>query len=90
MPRMTKGSKEAKERMEKLRSLRKKKGTGIEQATPKVEEQLEEIPPTEEVIGTGTKRTNSWIKHVQTYAKEHSMTYFNALKDPKLKEGYKK
>lgn len=88
MPRLSKGSKEAKERMEKLRSLRKKKGGGIEPETPKVEEQEEEKPPTE-VVGSG-KRTNSWIKHVQQFAKTNNLTYFNALKDPKLKDGYKK
>ena len=43
----------------------------------------------DEIVGTG-KKTNSWIKHVQNYAKSHNMNYFEALKDPKLKESYKK
>lgn len=32
---------------------------------------------------------NPWIAHVQQYAKDHNMTYFQALRDPKVKEGYK-
>jgi len=32
---------------------------------------------------------NPWIQHVQQYAKKHNMTYFQALRDPKVKEEYK-
>lgn len=87
MPKLVKNSQEAKDKMQHLRSLRKKKGGGVE-AVPKVETQEEEVPPTE-VIGTG-KKSNSWIKHVQDFAKSNNKSYFEALKDPKLKEGYKK
>jgi hypothetical protein len=87
MPRLVKNSQEAKDKMQHLRSLRKKKGGGVE-AVPKVETQEVEVPPAE-VKGTG-KRSNSWIKHVQEFAKSNNKSYFEALKDPKLKEGYKK
>ena len=90
MPKYAKGSDEMKKHMEHLRSLRKSK------STHSVVESKSEQPTTEspkevvdEIVGTG-KKTNSWIKHVQNYAKSHNMNYFEALKDPKLKEGYKK
>jgi hypothetical protein len=91
MPRITKGSDEAKKRMEHLRSLRKTKSSN------NVVEAKVETPPEspvketsdEAIVGTG-KKTNSWIIHVRNYAKSHNMNYFEALKDPKLKEGYKK
>ena len=89
MPRLSKGSKEAKDKMQHLRSLRKKKGGGVmhEVETAKVED----TPPAKEEVVTGTgKKSNSWIKHVQEFAKSNNKTYFEALKDPKLKEGYKK
>lgn len=38
----------------------------------------------------GKISTNPWIAHVQQYAKKNGMTYFQALKDPKVKDGYKK
>ena len=91
MPKYAKGSDEMKKHMEHLRSLRKSK------STHSVVESKSEQPTTEsskeenvdEIVGTG-KKTNSWIRHVQQYAKANNMTYFKALKDPKLKEGYKK
>jgi hypothetical protein len=85
MPKLVKFSQEAKDRMSHLRSLRKKKGSGISEPI------IEESPKEEEkeLVGNGKKK-NSWITHVQQYAKQHNMTYFNALKDPKLKESYKK
>ena len=90
MPRVLKGSQEAKDRMNHLRSLRKSKSSNNIEA-------VSETPPqspvkeneNEAFVGTG-KKTNSWIRHVQDYAKSHNMTYFKALKDPKLKESYKK
>jgi hypothetical protein len=87
MPRLVKNSQEAKDRMTHLRSLRKKKGSGITLEPTIDEAPKEEVK--EELVGNG-KKTNSWITHVQHYAKENNMTYFNALKDPKLKESYKK
>ena len=88
MPKLIKNSQEAKDKMTHLRSLRKKKGSGIIIESPPIESPKEEVKE-DIVVGSG-KRTNSWIKHVQTYAKENNMTYFAALKDPKLKESYKK
>jgi hypothetical protein len=50
-------------------------------------------------IGKGIKKkspvnnirmANSWITYVKAYAKKHNMKYNEALKDPKMKEGYKK
>ena len=91
MPRITKGSDEAKKRMEHLRSLRKTKSSN------NVVEAKVETPPESPVkenseeafVGTG-KKTNSWIIHVRDFAKANNMTYFKALKDPKIKETYKK
>lgn len=39
---------------------------------------------------TTKKKANRWIKYVQDYAKKHKMNYSQALRDPKLKAGYKK
>lgn len=88
MPKLVKNSQEAKDKMQHLRSLRKKKGGG---ATQEVEAAKVENTPLakEEVNGTG-KKSNSWIAHVQAFAKSNNKSYFEALKDPKLKEGYKK
>lgn len=36
------------------------------------------------------KKANKWIEHVKKFAKEHGMTYGNALKDAKVKASYKK
>ena len=91
MPRILKGSQEAKDRMNHLRSLRKKK------VSPHIEPRSETPPPqlppkeneNEAFVGTG-KKTNSWIRHVKEFATSHKMNYFEALKDPKIKEGYKK
>jgi hypothetical protein len=90
MPRPLKGSDEAKSKMSHLRSLRKNKSSKevVEsKSEAPTESSKEEV--VEEIVGTG-KKTNSWIRHVQQYAKANNMTYFKALKDPKLKEGYKK
>ena len=90
MPRPIKGSDEAKSKMSHLRSLRKNKSTkdAVEsKSEAPTESSKEEV--VEEIVGTG-KKTNSWIRHVQQYAKANNMTYFKALKDPKLKESYKK
>ena len=36
------------------------------------------------------KMANNWIEYVKFYAKKNNMKYNDALKDPKLKAGYKK
>ena len=77
MPRLPKGSAEAKERMAHLRSLRKKKGGSIN--PPAV--------PEEKVEGEGM---TPWVRHVAEFAKKNNINYFEALKNPKVKEGYKK
>ena len=84
MPRLPKGSAEAKERMAHLRSLRKKKGGSIEPSTPAAPE----TPVSEAKEGKGVK--SSWVKHVADFAHKNNMNYFEALKDPKVKLGYKK
>lgn len=33
---------------------------------------------------------SAWIEHVKKYAKDNSMKYGEALKDPKCKSSYKK
>ena len=78
MPRLPKGSAEAKERMAHLRSLRKKKGGSID---PPV------VVPEEKVEGEGM---TPWVRHVAEFAKKNNINYFEALKNPKVKEGYKK
>ena len=91
MPRVLKNSPEAKEKMAHLRSLRKSKSSKhIEPVseTPSPQSPIKENSE-EAFVGTG-KKSNSWIRHVQEYAKSNNMTYFKALKDPKIKEGYKK
>ena len=90
MPKYAKGSEEMKKHMSHLRSLRKTKSSHnvVESKSERsTESPKEEV--VEEIVETG-KKTNSWICHVQQYAKANNMTYFKALKDPKLKEGYKK
>ena len=90
MPKHAKGSQEMKDHMKHLRSLRKNKSS--KEVVESKSEPLRESPKEEvvdQIVGTG-KKTNSWIKHVQNYAKTHNINYFEALKDPKLKEGYKK
>ena len=86
MPRLPKGSEEARQRMAHLRSLRKKKiGGSIEPVT--VEAPKKEPEP--EISGKGAKKT-AWVKHVADFAHKNNMNYFEALKDPKVKAGYSK
>jgi len=79
--------------MEKLRSLRKSKSSKHIEEKSDTSSTADESPikeNSEEVfVGTG-KRTNSWIKHVQAFAKANNINYFEALKHPKVKDGYKK
>jgi hypothetical protein len=50
------------------------------------------------IQGAGIKKStvnnigmaNKWIEYVKAYAKKNNMKYNEALKDPKMKEGYKK
>ena len=91
MPRFEKGSTAAKERMAHLRSLRKKKGTGVSDVAvdPMVSQPavVDIDSPKIKTMGKGSKRS-PWIKWVAEYAKQHSMNYFEALKDPDVKKGY--
>jgi hypothetical protein len=90
MPRPIKGSDEAKSKMSHLRSLRKNKSSKevVEsKSEAPTESSKEEV--VEEIVGTG-KKLNTWIRHVQQFAKTHNINYFEALKNPKLKESYKK
>ena len=80
MPRLPKGSAEAKERMAHLRSLRKKKGGSIDSSIPAVSDAAEKE-------GEGM---TPWVRHVAEFAKKNNMNYFEALKDKRVKEGYKK
>jgi len=84
MPRLPKGSEEAKQRMAHLRSLRKKKGGSIQE----VPILAPESPASEIKQGTGVR--TAWVKHVAEFARKNNITYFAALKGPKVKEGYKK
>ena len=92
MPRFEKGSTAAKERMAHLRSLRKKKGTGVSSAVavdPIVSQPVVADPesPKTKTMGKGGKKS-PWIKWVAEYAKDNHMNYFEALKDPNVKKGY--
>ena len=92
MPRLPKGSEEARQRMAHLRSLRKKKmGGSIKPVTP----MEPPVPPKDpdstkkpEMSGKGSK--TAWVKHVADYAHKNNMNYFEALKDPKVKDEYTK
>ena len=88
MPRLAKGSEEARiERKAHLRTMRKKKGGSIPEA-PIAPPPKEESPKLE-TTGKGSKKT-SWVKHVADFAHKNNLNYFEALKDPKVKEGYTK
>jgi hypothetical protein len=68
--------------------MRKKKGGAIPEA-PMVPPPPKEESPKLETTGKGSKKT-AWVKHVADYAHKNGMNYFEALKDPKVKEGYTK
>ena len=90
MPRPQKGSEEAKKFMARLRSLRKKKiGGSIEPVTPMTVKEAPKKEPEPEITGKGAKKT-AWVKHVADFAHKNNMNYFEALRDPKVKEGYSK
>ena len=91
MPKFVKGSEEAKNFMKSIRDKRKIGGRVKMTILPLsskeiIPESVQEAP----VEGSGLKKTNSWIRHVQEYSKTHNISYFTALKDPKIKDGYKK
>ena len=89
MPRLSKGSEEARQRMAHLRSLRKKKmGGSIEPVIPMAPVPKDLDSPKAEITGKGAK--TAWVKHVAEFAHKNNMNYFTALKDPKVKEGYTK
>lgn len=91
MPRLIKGSKEAHDFMLNLRLKRKTKGGAITMPDIPVVETDVCVPDVEEVKGCGMKSSkNSWINHVKSYAKTHGMSYFTALKQPNIKDTYKK
>jgi hypothetical protein len=84
-----KGSEEAKEFMKNLRMKRKTKGGAI--TAPEISVDIPASETEDTVVGTGMKTNkNSWISHVQKYAKEHQMSYFKAIKQPDIKDTYKK
>ena len=90
MPKHPKGSQEMKDHMKHLRSLRKNKSTkdAVEsKSEAPTESSKEEV--VEEIVGTG-KKTNTWIRHVQEFAKTHNINYFEALKHANIRESYKK
>jgi len=45
---------------------------------------------TSEEFGLGIKKNNAWINHIKAFAKQHHLTYWEAIKHPKCKETYKK
>lgn len=85
MPKFVKGSQEAKDFMQSIRNKRKTGGR-IKMTVLPLDEPVQEAP----VEGAGLKKTNSWIRHVKEFSKTHNISYFTALKDPKIKDGYKK
>jgi len=93
MPKFEKGSDEMKKHMEKLRSLRKSKSSKHIEEKSDTSSTVDESPMKENseepIVGTG-KKSNTWIKHVQAFAKANNINYFEALKHSKVKEGYKK
>ena len=89
MPRLPKGSEEARQRMAHLRSLRKKKiGGSIEPVTPMTVAEAPKEKEPETSTGAGVK--TKWVQHVQAFAKKHGLKYFAALKHPDIKVGYTK
>lgn len=41
------------------------------------------------IDGRQSRHSNPWVEHVRAYAKKHNLQYFEALRDPKVKKGYK-
>ena len=91
MPKFAKGSMEARSHMAHLRSLRRKKG-GSEPATPISPPPSPPSSPdsSKSEAGEGLKKKSPWIKYVAEYAHKNNMNYFEALKDPQVKQGYHK
>jgi hypothetical protein len=49
------------------------------------------MPPDRVLSAAGIKKpANKWVEYVKSYASKHKISYRDALRDPKLKEGYKK
>ena len=49
----------------------------------------EQSPPLNLQEGIGVKPLNPWIQHVKSFAKQHGITYWKALKSPQCKSSYK-
>jgi hypothetical protein len=37
-----------------------------------------------------TRKANPWIAHVKAWASKHKMSYRDAMKDPSMRDAYKK
>ena len=48
----------------------------------------EQSPPLNLQEGIGVKPSNPWIQHVKSFAKQHGITYWKALKSPQCKSSY--
>ena len=48
----------------------------------------EQSPPLNLQEGIGVKPLNPWIQHVKSFAKQHGITYWKALKSPQCKSSY--
>ena len=48
-----------------------------------------ETPSLDLQEGIGIKTSNPWIQHVKSFAKQHGITYWKALKSPQCKSSYK-
>jgi hypothetical protein len=40
--------------------------------------------------GVGLKTSNPWMNHVRQFAKEHHLTYWEAIKNPRCKSSYRR
>jgi len=89
MPKFAKGSVEARSHMAHLRSLRKKKG-GSEEPPMSPPSPPSSPDSSKSEAGEGLKKKSPWIKYVADYAHRNNMNYFEALKDPQVKQGYHK
>ena len=89
MPKFAKGSVEARSHMAHLRSLRKKKG-GSEEPPMSPPSPPSSPDSSKSETGEGLKKKSPWIRYVADYAHKNNMNYFEALKDPQVKQGYHK
>ena len=77
---------------ERISGSKRKDGTFARRRGGRIEPSIPVAPPetpvSEAKEGKGVK--SSWVKHVADFAHKNNMNYFEALKDPKVKLGYKK